>query len=186
MRKNLLFFFAILLVVVSCNTAPNATGRNGAIFKTPAEYNDYIISRQLKIVGLIDQFAAASEVSTDSAQAVLQTSSNATSEYLADISAMSDFRGDTAFRNAAVNSFGFYKRIFDKEYRILLDINAKGENISDADVQQSQAISQALSVEEADLDKRFANAQRDFAQKNKLRLENLTPAVMQDSAAAQD
>lgn len=187
MRQSLLSLFAILLIAAaSCNTGPDSTGRNGAIFKTAAEYNDYIISRQLEVVGFIDQFAAASAVSADSAQAVLQKNSRITGEYLADLSAMSDFRGDTAFRNAAINTFTFYKRIFDKEYKTLLDINAKGENASEEDVQRAQQITQALSAEEAELDKRFANAQRDFAKKNRLRLENTAPAVSTEAPKAQD
>ena len=116
-------------------------------------------------------------MSTDSAQAVLQKSSRITGEYLTDLSAMSDFKGDTAFRNAAVNSFTFYKRIFDNEYKTLLAIDAKGNKASGADVQQAQGITQSLTAEEAELDKRFANAQRDFAQKNKLSLDAATPAV---------
>jgi hypothetical protein len=177
MRKNILPLLAILWIFIACNPSPNATGRNGILFKTPAAYNDYIITRQQEVARLIDQFAAASAVSTDSAQAVLQKSSRITGEYLTDLSAMSDFKGDTAFRNAAVNSFTFYKRIFDNEYKTLLAIDAKGNKASGADVQQAQGITQSLTAEEAELDKRFANAQRDFAQKNKLSLDAATPAV---------
>ena len=63
MRNKMLSLLTILLMVVaSCNTTPEASGRNGVQFKTPASYNDYIISRQLEVVGLIDQFASASGV----------------------------------------------------------------------------------------------------------------------------
>ena len=175
MQRSILALFAILQIALSCNTAPDSTGRNGAIFKTAADYNDYIISRQMDIVSIIDQFAAASAVSTDSAQAVLQKNSRIAGEYLADLSAMSDFKGDTAFRNAAVNSFTFYKRIFDREYKTLLALNAKGANASKEDLQTIQQITKAVTAEEGELDKRFANAQRDFAQKNKLQLENTAP-----------
>ena len=175
-----------MLIIGACNTAPDSTGRNGAIFKTAAEYNDYIISRQMEVAGMIDQFTAASAVSADSAQAVLQKNSRVTGEYLADLSAMSDFKGDTIFRNAAVNSFTFYKRIFDQEYRTLLALDAKGENASEEDIQTIQQITQGVAAEEAELDKRFANAQRDFAQKNKLRLENVAPAASKEAPKAQD
>lgn len=186
MRTNLLALLAILWIAASCNTAPDSTGRNGAIFKTPADYNDYIISRQMEVVKLIDQFAAASGVSADSANAVLQKSSQLTGEYLADLSAMSDFKGDTAFRNAAVNSFTFYKRIFDQDYKTLLNINAKSDKASEQEIQLAQSITQALATEEAGLDKRFSDAQRSFAQKNKLRLENTAPATTGDAPKTQD
>lgn len=182
MRRSLLVLITILSIVVSCNTAPESTGRNGVVFKSAAEYNDYIVSRQMEVLAMVDQFAAASATSADSAQTVLERSSRITGEYLADLSAMSDYKGDTAFRNAAVNSFTFYKRIFDNEYKALLDISAKGDSPSEADVQTIQQITQAVTAEEAVLDKRFASAQRDFAQKNKLQLENLNPAVSGEAA----
>jgi hypothetical protein len=177
MRKNILPFLALLGIVIACNTSPTATGRNGIQFKTPAEYNDYIITRQQQVARLIDQFAAASAENTDSAQAVLEKSSRITGEYLTDLSAMSDFKGDTAFRNAAVNNFTFYKRIFDNEYKTLLAINSKGNKVSAADAQRAQVITQSLTTEEAALDKRFTSAQKDFAQKNKLSLEATMPAA---------
>ncbi|ANE51109.1 hypothetical protein SY85_11955 [Flavisolibacter tropicus] len=164
------------MIAAACNTAPKATGRNGIQFKTPTEYNDYIITRQQEVARLIDQFTAASAFDEDSAQAVLQKSSRITGEYLTDLSAMSDYKGDTAFRNAAVNNFTFYKRIFDNEYKTLLVINSKGNKVSAADAQRAIAITQSLTAEEAELDKHFTNAQHNFAQKNKLSLESAIPA----------
>jgi hypothetical protein len=172
MRNQLLSLLTLFWVIAACNAEPTATGRNGITFKTPADYNDYIIVRQQEVARLIDQFAGASDLNADSARAILQKSSRITGEYLNDLSAMSGFKGDTAFRNAAVKSFTFYKRIFDNEYNELLNINAKGEKASQADQQRAQAISQSLSKEEAELDNRFVSAQREFAQKNKLNIES--------------
>lgn len=186
MRKRFLTLFTLLLIMASCNTAPDSTGRNGAIFKTAAAYNDYIVTRQMDVLAMVDQFAAASAVSVDSAQTVLQRNSRVTGDYLADLSAMSGFKGDTAFRNAAVNSFTFYKRIFDKEYKTLLAITAKGGQPSAADARTIQQITQSISAEEAELDRRFSAAQHAFAQKNKLQLEGTAPAAAKEAPAAQD
>ena len=172
MKRRLLCFISVILLISACNTTPSATGRDGIKFKTPVEYNDYIISRQLKIVAFIDQFANASNINIDSANAILEKSSDAAENYLADVNGLTSFNGDTAFKNAAVNSFAFYKRIFEREYKELLDINAKGEKITQQDRDRAIAITQAISAEEAELDKRFINAQKDFAQKNKLELDS--------------
>ena len=171
MKRSLFYFITFVWFVAACNTPPPATGRDGIKFKTPVEYNDYIISRQLKIVALIDQFANASNVSIDSANAVLERSGTAASSYLEDVKGLTSYNGDTAFKNAAVNSFSFYKRIFEQEYKELLDINAKEEKITQEDRDRAITITQAITAEEAELDKRFINAQKDFAQKNKLELD---------------
>jgi hypothetical protein len=184
-KKSLLYFIAIVAFIGSCNTAPSATGRDGIKFKTPVEYNDYIISRQLKIVGLINQFATASNVNIDSANAVLQRSSVMAGEYLADVNGLTSYNGETTFKNAAVNSFAFYKRIFEQEYKELLAINAKGDGVDENDRERAIAITQAISAEEAELDKRFINAQKDFAQKNKLELDG-SEATQKRLQEAQD
>lgn len=171
MKRSLFYSLAFIWIVSACNTTPAATGRDGIKFKTPVAYNDYIITRQQKVVALIDQFANASNVSLDSANAVLERNSVAANEYLTDVNGLTSFNGDTAFKNAAVNSFAFYKRIFEQEYKELLAINAKGESITQNDRERAMTITQAITTEEAELDKRFINAQKDFAQKNKLELD---------------
>jgi hypothetical protein len=167
MRIDILFFLVVATCLYSCEISV-AKGRNGASFKNAIEYNDYIVGRQQKVARFIDHFVRASSVSSDSALVVLDKSAQETDGFLKDIAAMSDFKGDSAFRNAAVQTFTFYKRILSEDYKKLMQINTNGEEASEMD--GVNTISDNLTVEEAELDKRFQNAQSDFALKNNMRL----------------
>jgi len=170
MRTYTFFIIVAALLATACNL-PVAKGRNGVSFKDPVEYNDYIIARQQKVAKFVSQFVDASNVSLDSANKVLERSAKETAEFLDDISAMGAFKGDSAFRVAAVNSFTFYKRIFQEDYPKMLEINAKGEDVTDSEIDIVTKISDRLTTEETILDRRFQKAQTEFAKKNNMRLE---------------
>jgi len=84
-----------------------------------------------------------------------------------DIKGMPGFRKDTTFREAAVNSFTFYKKAFDDYYKKIIQIRKEGA--ADADDQLDKVL-EKLTAEEKRVDYAFRINQQSFAAKNKMKL----------------
>ncbi len=150
---------------MACNSPEK--GENGVTYKTPVEYNDYIIGKQTILLEKIMKFADAAKVDLDSADKLLDKYALEATDVLKDIKGMPGFRKDTTFRQAAVNSFTFYKKAFTNYYKDIVRI--RKEAADDADAQIDKVL-EKLTVEEERVDKAFHNAQKDFATKNKMKL----------------
>ena len=150
---------------MACNSPEK--GENGVTYKTPVEYNDYIIGKQTILLEKIMKFADAAKVDLDSADKLLDIYALEDKDVLKDIKGMPGFRKDTTFRQAAVNSFTFYKKAFTNYYKDIVRI--RKEAADDADAQIDKVL-EKLTVEEERVDKAFHNAQEDFATKNKMKL----------------
>src|SRR6202007_317274 len=85
---------------------------------------------------------------------------------LIDLRGMPPYRGDSAFRDAAINSFGFYKRAFGDDYKQLISIQKNKSDTGAEANAEMQRIVDHISREEEKLDKTFHNAQQSFAEKN--------------------
>ena len=156
------------LVIVSCSQP--AKGPNGVVYKNAVDYNDYIIGRQTQIIKKVMDFIKVSETDLDSARNMLDTYSHDMDGIINDIKGMPAWKGDTTLRNAAVNSFRFYQKIFDKDYKRLIDIRKSGAAETEEGANEMNKIVEDITREEDALDKDFHNAQKDFADKNKMKL----------------
>jgi hypothetical protein len=151
-------------------------GRNGEVYKSPVQYNDYIVSRQTKITNNIIQFGEVSGKYLDSADHLLDIYANETGELINDLKDMPPYKGDSLFRNSAVDLFIFYKKIFSNEYKrmviILRSINKKttGNEGTAEEIAELQRITDALTREENKYDKALHKAQKNFAVSNNMRL----------------
>lgn len=166
MKKNLLLL-AVLLVFIACNKP--VKGPNGITYKSAAAYNDYIVGRQSILIKNVLEFGEAAKVNLDSAEALLDKFIPETEKVITELRGMPLWKGDSSLRNAAVQSFTFYKRVFEEDYRRILEIR-KDENAGEDEIIELNAIIEKISKEEEKFDKTFRNAQKDFAQKNKMKL----------------
>jgi predicted ribosome quality control (RQC) complex YloA/Tae2 family protein len=168
-----LFLSAILFFsFAACKQTP-VKGANGVTYKSPVEYNDYIVNRQTDLMKKVLSFGKIADISLDSAEAMLKKSVRDTEKMIGEIKGMPPYKGDSALRDAAAKSFAFYKRVFEKDYIDILNIRRKGEeNITEEDVTEANRIVATISKEEEVLDKVFHNAQQDYAEKNKMKLLN--------------
>jgi hypothetical protein len=87
-----------------------------------------------------------------------------------DIKGMPPYKGDTSFRDAAIRSFNFYKKAFDNEYKQLIHIRQNGGNTTEEGIAEMNRIVDNITSEEEKYDKAFHNAQKNFADKNHLKL----------------
>ncbi len=166
MKKNLAVL-AVILVLFACNKP--VKGPNGVTYKNAVAYNDYIVGRQNILIKNVLKFGEAAQVNLDSAEALLNKFIPETEKMITELKGMPAWKGDTTLRSAAVKSFTFYKRVFEQDYRRILEIR-KNENATGEDIVEMNDIVDKISKEEEKFDKDFHNAQKDFAQKNKMKL----------------
>jgi hypothetical protein len=166
--KKLFLISCISLLLGGCKQS--AKGPNGVTYKTPVAYNDFIVDRQSGLIKKVLEFGKVADISLDSAEGLLNTYIRDTEGMIRDIKGMPPYEGDSTLRDAAVGSFTFYKKIFDKEYREILSIRRKGEAMTPEDIERLNQIVENITKEEEQYDKRFRRAQDDFADKNKMRL----------------
>ncbi len=163
----LLLFAGILSF--SCNGP--VKGKNGVVYHSAVEYNDYIINRQLNIVQDIIEFADASKIDLDSAGRLLDNDENKAGQLLKEIQEMPPYKGDSAFRDAAGNLFAFYRHLFGNEYRQILGYRKKGEFLDEGDTEATDSIVNHVKLEEEGLDKAVHHAQQNFADQNHFSIE---------------
>ena len=169
MKKYLLLLTSIVLLLVSCkNETPK--GANGVTYKSAVEYNDYIVARQTTLMKNIMKFISVAENDLDSAENMLDGYVKETGTMVNEIKGMPAFKGDSSLRDAAVNIFGFYKKIFDNDYRDFIHLRKEQDGTSQDIEDRIQAIVKKIEEEEKGFDARFQSAQKDFARKNKMKL----------------
>ncbi len=144
--------------------------KDGTIFKTPADYNEYIIGRQTKVIRNIIDLGNRIEVSPDTAYALLDRFTAETDSVMGDIKGMPPFRSDSAFRDAAIRSFAFYKTLFNEHYRRILKIRMRGDDATEEGVSELMEVMEKIKREEEMLDKQLHNAQTEFATKYEMKM----------------
>ena len=73
-------------------------------------------------------------------------------------------------RDAAVRSFTFYKKVFNSDYRQIIQIRKREDLTIEESDKQIGEIVEKLTDEEARYDKALQATQRDFAEKNNMKL----------------
>ena len=159
----------IAMALIGCKSYP-PKGANGVVYKSAVEYNDYIVSRQTSLMKNIMHFTEVAQKDLDSAELVLDKYVRETGTMITEIKGMPPYKGDSTLRDAAAGIFGFYKKIFDKDYRDILHIR-KGEDGASADADAAiEKIVKSIEEEEKGYDSRFQGAQKSFARKNNMKL----------------
>lgn len=165
--RILLFLLIISTILIACNSPEK--GPNGVTYKSAVAYNDYIVGRQSTLLKKIMKFAEVAQMDLDSANLMLDGFVKDADGMIGDIKGMPSYKKDSAFRNAAISSFTFYRKAFDDYYRDIISIRKEGAE--DAEAQLNELL-EKLTAEEDRHDKTFHNAQRNFAEKNKMQLKD--------------
>jgi len=150
------------------------TSYNAPVFETAVAYNDYIINRQKEVYGFIFKMSDASNTSPAAAEKVIDEALPAIDKILGEIKDMPPFKGDVAFRDAAVVLFSFYKTTFDKSYRAIMEINKKGAKKTAADIARMTQISNDITNNEAQLDITMKTNQKNFGVANGMMIQENT------------
>lgn len=153
---------------IACDQATK--GSNGVAFKSAVQYNDYIVSRQAKHIQNVLDFAKAARKNLDSAEKMLDKFTGETSTFVEEIKGMPAYKGDSSLRDAAVRIFNFYKKIFEIDYPRIIRIRKKGDAMTNEELEEMQNIVSRITRDEEGYDKSFHNTQKNFADKNNIKL----------------
>ncbi len=169
--KKYLLLPVVIILFAACKTK-TTIGPNGVTYKTPLEYNEYIISHQMQLQKDITEYTAAAQIGIDEADKGLDKMISDASASLKDIEGMPAYNGDTTFRNAAIALFSFYKTGFSTDFKEMHQIKRKveGGTGTDEDQQKLEKFSDVVSAKEDPLDTKFKEAQTKFAKDNNLRI----------------
>jgi len=167
--RCLLVILALASVTGSCKSQP-AKGANGITYKSAVEYNDYIVSRQTTLMRNIMTLVEAAQSDLDSAERLLDKYVRQTGAMITEIKGMPPYKGDSSLRDAAASLFGFYQKMFDRDYRDILHLRSEQDGTLTETEERIQDIVRKVGEEEKGYDARFQNAQKAFARKNNMKL----------------
>lgn len=159
--KKLVYLFIIAAVVITA-----ACGKK----LTATEYNNKIINEQSKVLDLVLDFNA--KIDQDSfaqARILLDKTGVQCDSSIKTIEALGDFDGDSAFKNAAIDLFKFYKRVFAQDYKELLDIVEMSEP-TEEDYLHAEEIVKKIEDEEKVVDDKIQLTQKAFADKHNVKI----------------
>jgi hypothetical protein len=168
MRYVSIVIIVLVCSFIACNQP--VKGRNGVSYKSAVQYNDYIVSRQTTLMQHVLDFAKAAETNLDSAERMLTKYTDETAKTVEEIKGMPAYKGDTSFREAAARSFNFYKDVFQNDYTRIIHIRKKGDKMTNEDIEEMKKIVEKITRVEEGVDKSFHNAQKNFADKNNIKL----------------
>ncbi|MGB3004867.1 MAG: hypothetical protein WBC06_00040 [Chitinophagaceae bacterium] len=160
-------FFAVI-VLLACNEP--VKGPNGVVYKSAVQYNDYIVNRQTLLMKNVVAFGEIVQKDLDSAGIMLTSFEEQTDKMISELKGMPSYKKDSSFRDAAIRSFIFYKQVFSNDYKRILEIGKEGTGGTEESGAEIDSIVEKITREEEDFDKAFHNAQKDFADKNKMKL----------------
>ncbi len=166
--RQFTYLMLSLIFLVSCKH--KATNTEESKYKTAVSYNDAIVGQQTKILKQIFQFVEVSDASLDSADHLLDTYGKELEGIILNVRSMPPFKGDSSLRDAAISSFGFYRKIMGNEYKAIIRLRKEGANETEEGVEKLRDIVQHITDEEAGYDKNFRLAQQAFAKKYNITL----------------
>jgi hypothetical protein len=165
--KKTLALLAIILAFTACKQS--AKGPNGVVYTNVAQYNDYIINRQLATLQSIKDMA--SHIGTNNSLALSMLSDIATKslEDAKDIEGMPAWKENVNFRNKAVEMFKYYGTTYTTKFKELIQL------INNPELTETQRAGlkdkgEAIDNEQEKMNQEFLDAQKEFSEANNLRL----------------
>lgn len=168
--KYLLSLLIAASVFVACNNK-GVKGKDGKVYKTAIEYNDFIVNRQMIVLKNMMTLADITDDKLDWGLGVMSKTADTLDILIKDVKNMPPYGKDSALRDAAVDLFTFYQRIFKDDYRELFEIRKNGGMATEEGMARMNEIVEKVSKEEDGFDARFEAAQNAFAKANGMRLE---------------
>lgn len=189
--KNTLFIFLLAIMAISCG-GPSATdmlnnlndqmqnelnnleteddGVSPKVFNNAVRYNDFIINNQVNVYNKIVKLVNCLETCDDvELKKTYDEMGDEAKKSLKEVKRLSDFNGNTEFRDRANELFEFYVEIYEKSYKELIDMIIKG-NITAKEEARVNKIVEEVSEKETKLDDAFQKAQQKFADENGMQI----------------
>jgi hypothetical protein len=172
-------YFLSILVAITLFSAckEKVKGKDGRVYESPTAYNDFIVNRQTVIIKNVLALSDITDDKLDEGMALMKRTVDTIGFMIGELKAMPPYGKDSTLRDAAIDLFGFYQRIFGKDYQEILQIRKDGGTQTEEGIARITEIVDNVSKEEKVLDAKFASAQQAFAKEHKMRIQENT---MQD------
>lgn len=170
MKKTLLLLSLVTTVFfISCKNS-TVKGTNGVTYTNPSQYNDYIVTKQTEVMKNIMAFGQQVGTAPGEVLTKLPGYASEAEAAIKDIKGMPAYNDNTQMRDAAVDLFSFYADIFKNEYRQMAELAQSLSNTpaTPEQTQEIQKLVDQVASKESVLDRNFQKAQKDFAKKNNL------------------
>lgn len=142
-------------------------------FTKPVDYNDFIVGLQNRVAEKIIEFNAAmgeENIDFEGVQPYYNALVTVSEEVFDKMKTSPVFEGNVGFRDAAINLFGFYERMFKAEYKEMIDLVLVQE-LTEASLERINKMLESITAEEGKLDEAFSTQQKAFADKYGFSLE---------------
>ena len=134
--------------------------------QTPLEYNDSIIEEQNKITGFMIESGNCLDSDFSLCDALRMKTIEQCGASISLVESMPDYDGNTRLRDAAIALFKFYKAMNENEFKEMIDIFMKGDEITEEDIAMLTTLEEEISQKEVLLDRELDQAQKEFARTN--------------------
>jgi hypothetical protein len=134
--------------------------------QTPLEYNDSIIEEQNKITGFMIESGNCLDSDFSSCDALRLNTIEQCNKSIVLVESMPGYDGNTRLRDAAIALFKFYKTMNENEFKEMIDIFMKGDEITEEDIAILTILEEEISQKEVVLDEELDQAQKEFARAN--------------------
>lgn len=161
MKYSLSFIALPFLLFLSC-----ATNSQKAV-----EFNNLVINEQQRISELAIKLVDTMRSDISKCKEIRLDIVKQCDESLAAIKKLKGFEGSERMKNAAIELFSFYKKIYSNEYKQMFEILDKGVDITEEDLAFIQKMEVDVTKQEEKLDKEFADAQQELATKFNFQME---------------
>ncbi|MFH0893455.1 MAG: hypothetical protein V2A54_03375 [Bacteroidota bacterium] len=178
MKKILFLIPVIAMFAMSCNNSGDSKSSDNKDsvkaeprFASATEYNAFIIGEQTKIINTILDLSASFEKDEEKViRDKYAAFGKQTNLSLEEVKKLEAYNGNTEFREAAIKLFGFYKEIYDKDYKTLIDIVCLKDKATKKDLKKLDKIVEDVTLKEKEFDSLFASAQNKFAAQNNMKI----------------
>lgn len=164
--KKIYLLFSLTALLFACGLDTNSI--------TPVEYNDAIINEQAKITKLFLASSMNIQNSLEASDSLRLLTVKQCDSSIAVLQKLGDYKGNTQFRNAALDLFRFYKNINLNEYKRMIEILQSETMFENMD--EMTAIQEKIGNDETTLDNNFQKAQNEFAKANNIMI---APNILQ-------
>lgn len=155
------FSFIVFLFLISCNVGND-----------PIKYNDTIINPQLEVITKLDYIYEGPEVSVEDIKKHREELLKDVEKGLKDVKELKDFKGNTAFKDAAMKYFSHVNYFYGKTKNIdsliyYINSEERAENMKDEDFD----FMDKETAKYLELENNLLTEQKKFAQQFNMRLD---------------
>lgn len=142
-------------------------------FTDPVKYNDYIVEQQNKIgekIIVFNEQMALDNMTYDKILPYYNALLSTTKDALDKLNKLEAFEKNADLKNAATELIKFYEKTFTNEYMEIMKL-IFGSDLSETTLNRVNELLQKITNEEGAFDNRFQTAQKAYAKKHNIELE---------------